>query len=302
MTNQTKETAQTNGSAIEAGGNRKMGNLASRFLVAVVAVPILLLAIYQPYHHAITWALVFVVAMIAVDEFFAMMMPDRTDRFWPAFIAAVVMAGFYWLPVRYNHVVVLLAVIVGSFMLPAIYYLFRYGDIKSVAVRLCATTIGIIYAGIFLSFLAMLTRDYDTVGGHLVLLVLGSAWLSDTGGYFAGKSLGKHKLYPAVSPNKTWEGSIGGIAAVALGAVAFKLWLVPQMEWHHVMLLAIPAAILGQIGDLAESLLKRSVGVKDSGAILPGHGGILDRVDAVLFIAPYVYLYVAFLSTGGGLS
>jgi phosphatidate cytidylyltransferase len=104
--------------------------------------------------------------------------------------------------------------------------------------------------------------------------------------------MGRHKLYPAVSPNKTWEGSIGGVLAAAAGAAVIKVLLLPEIGWLHIMMLAVPGAILGQIGDLAESLIKRSVGVKDSGALLPGHGGILDRVDAVLFIAPYVFLYV----------
>lgn len=294
---ETENSEPEKTAAPDAAGKKKLGNLASRFLVALVAVPILLVAIYQPY-HAITWALVYLVAMIAVDEFFAMMMPERDDRFGPLVISGAVVAGFYWLPLRYNAMAVMLAVLVGAFILPALYFLFRKGDIKTVATRMMSTTVGIIYAGILLSFLALMRRDFghdeSHMGADLIILVLGSAWLSDTGGYFAGKSLGRHKLYPSVSPNKTWEGSIGGVAAVALGAVAFKLWLAPEIPWHHVMLLAIPAAIIGQVGDLAESLLKRSVGVKDSGALLPGHGGILDRVDAVLFIAPYVYLYLAF--------
>ena len=296
MTSEKSENREEDEPSESGAEKKKLSNLASRFLVALVAVPILLVVIYQPYHQ-ITWALIFIVAMVAVDELFAMLMPRRDDRFGPLLIAALILAAFYWLPLRYNPTAVLLAVMVATFVVPAIYFLFRYGDIKTVAARVTATTVGIIYAGVLLTFLALLKRDlatFDDIGADFIILVLGSAWLSDTGGYFAGKSFGRHKLYPAVSPNKTWEGSIGGLIAVALGAVAFKLWLVPEISWLHVMLLSLPGAVLGQIGDLSESLLKRSVGVKDSGAILPGHGGILDRIDAVLFIAPYVYLFLAF--------
>ena len=109
--------------------------------------------------------------------------------------------------------------------------------------------------------------------------------------YFAGRFLGKAKLYPAVSPKKTWAGAWGGLAGSIVGAAALKLISAHWLSWADVVLIAIPGGILGQLGDLAESLIKRSVGVKDSGALLPGHGGLLDRVDAVLFIAPYAYAY-----------
>jgi phosphatidate cytidylyltransferase len=123
----------------------------------------------------------------------------------------------------------------------------------------------------------------------VVLLV---AWVADTGAYFAGRFLGKAKLYEAVSPKKTWAGAWGGLAGSVLGVVALKLAFAHYLSWLDVVLIAVPGGILGQLGDLAESLIKRSVGVKDSGALLPGHGGILDRIDAVLFIAPYVYAYL----------
>jgi phosphatidate cytidylyltransferase len=125
-----------------------------------------------------------------------------------------------------------------------------------------------------------------------VLLVLIVAWLADTGGYFAGRFLGKSKLYEAVSPKKTWAGAWGGIAGSLVGVAVLKLVRADYLEWYDVALIAIPGGILGQLGDLTESLIKRSVGVKDSGALLPGHGGLLDRIDAVLFIAPYVYAYL----------
>jgi phosphatidate cytidylyltransferase len=122
--------------------------------------------------------------------------------------------------------------------------------------------------------------------------VLIIAWVADTGGYFAGRYLGKARLYEAVSPKKTWAGAWGGLAGSLIGVAALKLISAHWLTWLDVALLAIPGGILGQLGDLTESLIKRSVGVKDSGSLLPGHGGILDRIDAVLFIAPYVFAYL----------
>ena len=151
---------------------------------------------------------------------------------------------------------------------------------------------GIVYAGFLTTFLAKLKLIDPTHGGDTVLIVLLIAWLADTGGYFAGRFLGKAKLYEAVSPKKTWAGAYGGIAGSIAGVAALKLISAPWLSWFDVFALAIPGGVLGQLGDLAESLIKRSVGVKDSGALLPGHGGILDRIDAVLFIAPYVYTYL----------
>ena len=106
------------------------------------------------------------------------------------------------------------------------------------------------------------------------------AWLSDTGGYFAGRWLGKRKLYEAVSPKKTVAGSVGGVATVVVGVLAARPLLLPNLPWLDAALLAAIGSAMGQLGDLGESVLKRSVGVKDSGGVIPGHGGMLDRVDA----------------------
>jgi len=282
-----------------------LGNLAQRFLVALVAVPILLVLLHYDRPEP-TWALIFVASLIAMHEFFVMTLPPEDRR------AAVIMGGlaclaFYWLDptalavygndapaglfrfaaVGGSTVALMLAVIV-----PGLYFLFRFRDIPSVASRVTATVMGIVYAGFLTTFLAKLklidpAREQDTV-----LIVLLVAWVADTGGYFAGRYLGKKKLYEAVSPKKTWAGAFGGIAGSILGVALLKLVTAHWLSWVDVFLLAIPGGILGQLGDLSESLIKRSVGVKDSGALLPGHGGILDRIDAVLFIAPYVYVYL----------
>jgi phosphatidate cytidylyltransferase len=181
----------------------------------------------------------------------------------------------------------LLAVVV-----PGLYFLFRFRDIPSVAGRYAATVVGIVYAGYLTTYLAKLKLIDPRHGGDTVLLVLIVAWVADTGGYFAGRFLGKAKLYEAVSPKKTWAGAWGGIAGSVIGVAVLKLISADYLTWLDVALIAIPGGILGQLGDLTESLIKRSVGVKDSGALLPGHGGLLDRIDAVLFIAPYVYGYL----------
>lgn len=277
----------------------KLGNLASRVLVAVVAVPIVLAIIYleRPEY---TWALVFLVTLMALHEFFAMTLADSSDRTASLLAGGAAALSLYWVgPLLVDHTQSAVFASVGPVLtmfmavIPiALYYLFRVGDITTVAVRLAYSIAGIVYVGLLFTFLALIKRDFGSLGGHMLVFVLLVAWIGDTGAYFAGRFLGKRKLYPAVSPKKTWAGAIGGVATSAAGAAGLKLGLDLELAWIHVFAMAIPGAILGQMGDLVESLVKRSTGVKDSGVILPGHGGMLDRLDAVLFLGPYVYLYM----------
>jgi phosphatidate cytidylyltransferase len=292
-----------------------LGNLAQRFLVAVVAAPILLVLFY--YHRPEpTWVLVFGASLIAMHEAFAMLLP-AVDRRAALVLGGIAVAAFYWLDplalAGYGGAVphalsgaagagatvpLLLAVVA-----PGLYYLFRFRDIPTVAGRYAGTVAGIVYAGYLLTYLAKL-KLLDTAmpgrGGDAVLIVLLVAWIADTGGYFAGRFLGKTRLYEAVSPKKTWAGAWGGLAGSIAGVAVLKLVSADWLSWPDVLLIAIPGGILGQLGDLTESLIKRSVGVKDSGALLPGHGGLLDRLDAVLFIAPYVYAYLVIRGAIGG--
>jgi phosphatidate cytidylyltransferase len=272
-----------------------LGNLAARFVVALVALPPLLFAIYMKSPHYV-WGVVFAASLIAMHEYLNMSIEDETDKRVSLGIGGVCCALLYWLPVWKPHIDPTLLVMILAFVPTALYYLFRFGDMQTVANRLNASVMAIVYGGIMFTFLALLKLRFGTQGGDIIVLILLTAWLSDTGGYFAGKYLGKAKLYEAVSPKKTWAGSIGGIASVLIGTAIFKsLRSIPDISWLDLILLCGPGAVLGQLGDLCESMVKRSRGVKDSGAILPGHGGILDRVDAILFIAPYFYVYL-FLS------
>jgi phosphatidate cytidylyltransferase len=283
-----------------------LGNLAQRFLVALVAVPILIIILYLPRPEP-AWALVFAASLVAMHELFAMTLP-APDRRPALVIGGVACAVFYWVhpfALRDPFGVALgtrwqvlgeagpTAALFAAVVVPGLYYLFRFRDLPSVTARLTATITGIVYAGFLTTYLALFKRLAPmSEGGHFVILVLVIAWLADTGGYFAGRFLGKAKLYEAVSPKKTWAGAWGGIAGSLLGVLVMKLAFLSWLGWFDVAAIAIAGGVLGQLGDLTESLIKRSVGVKDSGALLPGHGGILDRIDAVLFIAPFVYGYV----------
>jgi phosphatidate cytidylyltransferase len=129
---------------------------------------------------------------------------------------------------------------------------------------------------------------------HWLLFALLVNWAGDTGAYFAGRAFGKHKLAPEVSPKKTWEGAAASVVASVVVAGGYVLTLIPEIPAVHVVVLAILANIAGQLGDLVESAMKRGAGVKDSGAILPGHGGFLDRVDSTLFALPVTYAYLRF--------
>ena len=179
-------------------------------------------------------------------------------------------------------------------------------------VTIGTTFTGAVYAGWLLSYLTLLHGlqpgmsrpnganmpllippfHNTTPGEWLVIFVSACTFMSDTGALFVGKALGRHKLAPNISPGKTWEGSIGGVLTSLLTGAALGLWL--HLPLVHALGLAAMCAVSGQIGDLCESALKRDLGVKDFGTVLPGHGGILDRIDSLLFSAPLAYYYVLF--------
>jgi phosphatidate cytidylyltransferase len=177
--------------------------------------------------------------------------------------------------------------------------LWRLGEIPTAALRTFAGVAAPFYIGGLLTALALLRRDAGAVGPHYVFMCLTFAWLADTGGYFFGRFLGKRKLYEAVSPKKTRAGFVGALLGAELGGLLGHFFYLRSIPLTHVVPLALVAGALGQFGDLVESLLKRSTGIKDSGSIVPGHGGMLDRIDALIIVAPVVYLYVLWVGVGG---
>jgi phosphatidate cytidylyltransferase len=183
-----------------------------------------------------------------------------------------------------------LPIVALTLLFLVLWFLFRPGEIASSGHRLGVTITGLFWSVLFMSGLMCLRLMPD--GLAWLYLACGLAWGSDTGAYFAGKFLGKRKLYPAVSPKKTWAGAVGGvISATIIAVIIQKIFAAPSIPLEQLLVIAPVGAALGQMGDLCESLIKRSMGVKDSGKIMPGHGGLLDRVDALFFTGTWLFTY-----------
>jgi phosphatidate cytidylyltransferase len=155
--------------------------------------------------------------------------------------------------------------------------------------NLGATTLGALYVGIGLGTFLGLRELFP--GGEVIILMLGTIWVCDTAAYLGGKTIGKHKLYTAVSPNKTVEGAVFGFVFAVITAVVCRYLFVSYIGIWDAVAIGILVGSVGQIGDLAESMFKRDVDVKDSSSFFPGHGGFFDRFDSILFVSPAVYLY-----------
>ena len=270
-----------------AAGRPARSNLAVRLLTAGVAAPLILLDIYLGPVGSF-YAVVLCVTALAGWEFFQM---THRDDLVARSVGTALCCLVSWILWRYGDdsraLVTMLVLLPFAAIVLA---LVRLGAIETAAARMSATVFGPIWIGM-LTCLALLRRDLGRDGAGFVVLTLMYAWFADTGGYFAGRFFGRRKLYEAVSPKKTIEGLFGGLGGAALGATLAHFWYLPRLALAEGVGLGLLLGALGQAGDLGESLLKRSVGVKDSGEIVPGHGGILDRVDALFVTSALVYVY-----------
>ena len=266
-------------------------NLAMRLGTAAVAAPVILLLLYRGPALGF-YALAFAAAMLACFELFEMTHPgDRVAQIAGVALSAATSLAIYFYG---DDARVLITVLVAVPLLGPLVTLWRLGDMKSAAFRAFAIGMGPLFVAVPITMLAMVRRDSPD-GPSYVVLALMIAWFGDSGGYFAGRLLGKRKLYEAVSPKKTVEGSLGGLGGSVVGALLAHFWYLPSLPLGNAVILALVAGAFGQAGDLGESLIKRSTGVKDSGAIVPGHGGVLDRVDALILTSAVVYLYTRWI-------
>ena len=253
-----------------------MKNLVSRLLVAAVAIPIILgLLYFLPW-----WAFGILAAAaltIAALEFFQLTHPG--DRVAQAFGLAISL-GLFAVLVATNfgshHAGLSIAALVAVVPISLLFTLFHPLETRPRrSARMASLALGPLYTAASIAAIACLRRMHppgaDHVGAGLVVLALMIAWLGDTGGYFVGRGIGGPKLYAAVSPNKTWSGAVGGLGGSAVGVAFAHFWYLPELPLVRGLIVALIAGAVGQAGDLCESLMKRSAGVKDSpGGILPG--------------------------------
>lgn len=269
-------------------GTSTPSNLAVRLLTVALLGPLLLLLLFAGPVWG--WALLLVVtAVIASREFLAMTHRDDPSSAWIGALLTGALCASVYVGTRDARVLVsgVAAALVGLVVLPLV----RLGNIETAALRLWSGVGTATYVGFGMASLALLRRDTQPDGARWVFLTLTIAWMGDTGGYTLGRLAGKTKLYEAVSPKKTWEGLFGSVLFATGSAVGASLTYLPSLSLLHALGLGVFGALLGQTGDLAESLVKRSTGVKDSGALLPGHGGLLDRIDALLVVSALVYVH-----------
>ncbi len=151
-----------------------------------------------------------------------------------------------------------------------------------------------LYLGMTMRFVALL-RGLPAGLGWMATAAL-VTWITDSGAYFIGSKFGRHKLWPRVSPRKSWEGLVAGLVVGTISAMLLAPWLIPGLTWRHGLLIGISIGIVALFGDLSESVFKRQVGEKDSSHIIPGHGGFFDRIDSFLFVGPCVYMLALLLS------
>lgn len=175
------------------------------------------------------------------------------------------------------------------FLAVAVYLLFSIREIRQSAAEAALFWFGFAYVPLLLSHLVLLRSLPGGIDWVFLLLLI--VMSGDTAALYVGSSIGKRKLYPIVSPNKSIEGAVGGLVGSLAGTFIAKFTFFPELTGIDCMVTALAVGTCGQVGDLFESLLKRSFGVKDSGTIIPGHGGILDRLDSILFAAPALYYY-----------
>ncbi len=261
-------------------------NLARRVGTALVAVPLLLAALFL----GPPWLAVAVVAAalaVGLFEFFGLL---RARGIQPMYRVGFVLAGAFFVQVVWPGahswpLLPLVAVLLLGFALS------RGADLESVSAA-AATLLGAVYLGALggtMAGLRLLSPAAE--GAWRVVLLLLIVFCSDTFAFFVGHAFGRRRLAPAVSPGKSVEGALGGLLGGVLGALAVRQLGLPGLPLAHASGLGVAVAAMGIVGDLDESLLKRWAGVKDSGALFPGHGGMLDRLDSLLFGAPVLYYY-----------
>lgn len=221
-----------------------------------------------------------------------MALPDRKPELW---FASVTGSALIFIPFAANDRLIISAI--GLLFIGfALVFLFRINTIENAARDVAFALMAFLYIPFLLMHLVLLRQTPFGIQWLFVIMMI--VMTNDSAAYYTGSAFGKNRLYPLVSPKKSIEGALGGLVGSLCGTHLAKFTFFPQLTFRDAIVTALIVGIVGQTGDLFESLLKRSFGVKDSGTLIPGHGGVLDRLDSILFAAPITYYYVLFFFKG----
>ncbi len=272
-----------------------MNNLITRVLIAVIFIPLILYISYfgrVPFMSFVN--LLIFLGLIEFSSILKLKGISLSQAFLIIFGLAIGISVYFFSD-RFIRLITLVSVLTTG-----LFQLTRYKFDKAIE-NLSSFLFGLVYVGLFFSFL-ILIREFPhrygleyRLGGLWIIFLFLCTWFSDIFSYFIGTPFGKHKILPQVSPNKSWEGSFGGIAGALVAALVSKSIFFKEVSSLHLLSLAVLISVFGQLGDFVESSFKRQVSLKDSSSIIPGHGGILDRFDSLLFSAPLVYFYLTFV-------
>ncbi len=282
--------------------------MKSRLLTAIIALPVLILSIILPYllpqFPSVSWLFIIIAGLAlgaGLFEFFTLtkkleLKADAGIAYLGA--AALFVAFLFDAPAKAQDLLILTVAL--FLILVLITQTFRFqADFSKMLTGVGVTVLGVLYIAFLGGFLISMRVGFtESLVPHLSTKLIGFFFLivmgADVGAYYVGKNFGKHKLIPKVSPGKTWEGVFGGLfLSAALAAIASATFF-PELSYKFSIPLAIVMTIVGVLGDLAESAMKRGSNTKDAANILPGHGGLLDRLDSLLFNAPILYYFARF--------
>ncbi len=277
--------------------------MKTRLLTAAIALPIIIASIVLPAYFPQTVWLFVAIAGFALAaglfEFYSLTkkLELKADAAVGYLGAAALFIGFVFdAPAKAPDL--LTASVAGIIIAVLISQAFRFQkDFSKMLTGIGVTLLGVFYVAFLGGFLVAMRVGFETpenLSTHLLAFFFLVIFGSDAGAYFAGRALGKHKLAPAISPGKTVEGLIGGIVAAAAFAALATWWFFPELPFKWSIPLAVVLAVVGVLGDLCESAMKRGSKTKDAASILPGHGGLLDRLDSLLFGAPILYYFARF--------
>lgn len=273
-----------------------MSNLLKRTIVAFLLGPLVLLSIY--FGEMFLLAITLIISGFAIAEALLMM---KTKDIHPQLITGLIFGLLLPISFAYQNLSTYSLIFFFLFFIPLI-ELFR--NIPNATANIASTFFLPAYIGVGVGSLIGIRNLFSSITMYndalafLTLSVIVSIWLCDSFAYFGGRLMGKTKLFPRVSPNKTWEGAIWGFIAAILTTLAFY-YFTPmgkiRLTLQELILLGAIPGIFGQLGDLLESLIKRDTGVKDSSDLIPGHGGMFDRFDSLILVAPIAYFYLRFI-------